>query len=90
MAAGGWAGGGRGVGRTKEPAGVGCVNGAKGAQTTKVCKVGCSGCMKCVKACEYGAVQVENFGAKGEPAKCVGCGKCVEACPRHVITLLDV
>ena len=74
----------------KTQAVVRCSNCDKGAQTTKVCKIGCIGCMKCVKSCEYGAVQVENFCAKVDPAKCVGCGKCVEACPRHVITLLDV
>lgn len=74
----------------KKQAVVRCSNCDKGAQTTKVCKIGCIGCMKCVKSCEYGAVQVENFCAKVDPAKCVGCGKCVEACPRHVITLLEV
>ena len=74
----------------KKQAVVRCSNCDKGAQTTKVCKIGCIGCMKCVKSCAYGAVQVENFCAKVDPAKCVGCGKCVEACPLHVITLLDV
>lgn len=74
----------------KKQAVVRCSNCDKGAQTMKVCKIGCIGCMKCVKSCEYGAVQVENFCAKVDPAKCVGCGKCVEACPRHVITLLEV
>lgn len=74
----------------KKQAVVRCSNCDKGAQTMKVCKIGCIGCMKCVKSCEYGAVKVENFCAKVDPAKCKGCGKCVEACPRHIITLLEV
>lgn len=74
----------------KKQAVVRCSNCDKGAQTMKVCKIGCIGCMKCVKSCEYGAVKVENFCAKVDPAKCTGCGKCVEACPRHIITLLEV
>ena len=74
----------------KKQAVVRCSNCDKGAQTMKVCKIGCIGCGKCMKACEYGAVKVQNFCAQVDPAKCVGCGKCVEACPRHIITLLDV
>ena len=47
----------------KKQAVVRCANCDKGAATTKVCKVGCIGCMKCVRACEVGAVKVENFHA---------------------------
>ena len=64
-----------------------CKNHDKGAQTRKQCKAGCIGCMKCVKACEEGAVTVENFCAKVDYDKCVGCGKCHAACPVGCIDL---
>ena len=64
-----------------------CKNHDKGAQTRKQCKAGCIGCMKCVKACEEGAVSVENFCAKVDYDKCVGCGKCHAACPVGCIDL---
>ena len=64
-----------------------CKNHDKGAQTRKQCKAGCIGCMKCVKACETGAVTVENFCAKVDYDKCVGCGKCHAACPVGCIDL---
>ena len=64
-----------------------CKNHDKGAQTRKQCKAGCIGCMKCVKACETGAVTVENFCAKVDYDKCIGCGKCHAACPVGCIDL---
>lgn len=67
-----------------------CKNHDKGALTRKECKSGCIGCMKCVKACEYGAVTVENFSAHVDCKKCVGCGKCTEVCPVGVINLVDM
>ena len=70
-------------------AAVMCKNHDKGAQTRKDCKAGCIGCMKCVKACEYGAVTVENFCAKVDYDKCVGCGKCHEACPVKCIDVIE-
>lgn len=71
-------------------AAVTCKNHDKGAQTRKDCKVGCIGCMKCVKACEYGAVTVENFAAHVDYTKCVGCGKCHENCPTGSIDLIKL
>lgn len=71
-------------------AAVTCKNHDKGAQTRKDCKVGCIGCMKCVKACEYGAVTVENFTAHVDYTKCVGCGKCHESCPTGSIDLIKM
>lgn len=67
-----------------------CKNHNKGAVTRKECKSGCIGCMKCVKACEYGAVTVENFVAHVDYDKCVSCGKCHEACPVGTIDLVDM
>lgn len=72
----------------KTVAAVTCKNHDKGAQTRKDCKVGCIGCMKCVKACEYGAVKVENFTAHVDYSKCIGCGKCHEVCPTGSIDLM--
>ena len=59
----------------------------KGGVTRKLCKVGCIGCMKCVKACESGAVTVNQFKASVDPAKCTACGKCVEVCPQDCIRM---
>ena len=67
-----------------------CKNHDKGAVTRKECTAGCIGCMKCVKACEYGAVKVENFAAHVDYDKCVGCGECHKACPVGVIDLVDM
>lgn len=67
-----------------------CKNHDKGAQTRTQCKTGCIGCMKCVKACEVGAVSVENFCAKVDYAKCTGCGKCHEACPVGCIDTFEI
>ena len=67
-----------------------CKNIEKGAQTRKQCKAGCIGCMKCVKACEYGAVSVENNVASVDYEKCIGCGKCVEQCPTKSISLIKL
>ena len=74
----------------KQMAVVRCSNCDKGAQTRKDCKAGCIGCMKCVKACEFGAVKVENFHAKVDPELCTACGKCVSACPQGCISLMDI
>ncbi len=67
-----------------------CKNHDKGAVTRKECSAGCIGCMKCVKACEYGAVKVENFAAHVDYKKCVSCGKCHEVCPVGAIDLVDM
>ncbi|MGN0526164.1 MAG: RnfABCDGE type electron transport complex subunit B [Acutalibacteraceae bacterium] len=65
-----------------------CKNHEKGAQAKKHCNAACIGCMKCMKACEHGAVKVENFLASVDPEKCIGCGKCHEVCPVGCIGLI--
>ena len=46
--------------------------------------------MKCVKACEFGAVTIENFCAKVDYDKCTGCGKCHEGCPVSAIDIVTL
>lgn len=65
-----------------------CLNKDKGAQTRKDCKTGCIGCGRCQKACECGAITLENFCAKVDYEKCGGCGNCREVCPVKSITIL--
>lgn len=69
----------------KKAATVPCNNKQKGGQARKVCKVACIGCSACVRACEFGAVKVENFLATIDPEKCTNCGKCATACPQKII-----
>lgn len=64
---------------------VACQSADKGPVTMKACSVGCIGCGLCVKACEHGAVKVENFHAAIDHEKCVGCGACQEKCPKKII-----
>jgi len=44
----------------------------------------------CEKACEAGAIKVNDFVASIDFSKCTGCGKCVEKCPRKIIWSCDV
>lgn len=64
---------------------VGCRSIEKGANTRKACDIGCIGCRMCEKACEEGAITVNNFLAEIDYSKCVGCDKCVTACKRNII-----
>ncbi len=67
-----------------------CKNHDKGAITRKECKTGCIGCMKCVKACEAGAVSIDNFCAKVDYEKCTGCGECHKVCPVSAIDIMTL
>lgn len=53
----------------------------------KNCKNGCIKCGKCEKACEFGALKLQNGIPAIDAQKCTACGKCVEGCPTHVLTL---
>ena len=62
-----------------------CSNTDKGALARTVCKNACIACKKCEKACEFGAVSVQNNLAGIDYDKCTGCGACAKACPTGAI-----
>lgn len=68
---------------------VGCEAADKGGAVRKYCDVGCIGCKLCEKACEAGAIMVDNNIASIDYSKCTGCDKCVDACPRKIIWSSD-
>ena len=53
------------------------------------CRYGCLGMGDCVKACQFGAISIDE--ETGLPVvdeeKCTGCGACTRTCPRGVIEL---
>lgn len=65
-----------------------CLSVAKLGNGPKECPYGCIGLGTCVKACQFGAIKVENGVAVVEYEKCHACGMCVSACPQKLITLL--
>jgi Na+-translocating ferredoxin:NAD+ oxidoreductase RNF subunit RnfB len=64
---------------------VSCINKEKGVLAKKNCSVACIGCAKCQKACEFGAVTIQNNLAYIDFTKCVLCRKCVPECPTNAI-----
>jgi electron transport complex protein RnfB len=58
-----------------------CNNREKGAKAKKNCTVCCIACKKCEKACDFGAIYVDQNRAWIDYEKCTQCGKCIEACP---------
>lgn len=72
---------------------VACSNEDKGAQARTACKNACIACKKCEKACEFGAISVQNNLAGIDYDKCTGCGACAGACPTgaiHNVLLADI
>ncbi len=67
---------------------VSCMNKEKGVEAKKNCKVACIACRKCEKACEFGAITVENNLAFIDSTKCTACLKCVAGCPTGAIQTL--
>lgn len=66
---------------------VACSSFDKGKDTKAACAAGCIGCKLCVKACEFGAVSVENNLAYIDYSKCTNCGRCAAVCPVKVIVV---
>lgn len=50
------------------------------------CANGCLGFGSCIKACQFGAIFINEKGvAEVDRDKCKDCGQCMAACPRHLI-----
>jgi len=64
---------------------IACSSQDKGALVSKYCSTGCIVCRRCVKACEPGAISMENNLAMIDYEKCTQCYKCVEVCPKGTI-----
>lgn len=56
---------------------------------SEVDKTMCAGCDLCSKACEYGALKINDYEKKMRvnTALCKGCGACNAACPSNAISL---
>lgn len=52
------------------------------------CTYGCVGMGNCVKACQFGAIVIEDGLARVLESRCTTCGKCVSACPKKIIELV--
>lgn len=62
-----------------------CSSKDKGANLTGYCEIGCIGCKLCQRACEQGAITVNDNLARIDYDKCTNCAVCVEKCPRKLI-----
>ena len=52
------------------------------------CAWGCVGLGDCVKACQFGAMSIQNGIVVIDEEKCTACGMCVKECPRVLIKML--
>jgi Na+-translocating ferredoxin:NAD+ oxidoreductase RNF subunit RnfB len=62
-----------------------CSSKDKGANLVNYCEIGCIGCKLCQRACEAGAITVNDNLAKIDYDKCTNCAVCVSKCPRKLI-----
>ncbi len=65
-----------------------CAGEALYSDGHKSCRFACLGFGNCVKACQFGALKIEDSVAVVDEEKCVACGKCVSACPKGCIALM--
>lgn len=62
------------------PVFVRCNSRDEGKIVRKICDYGCTACRACEKACEAGAITIEDNLARIDYSRCTGCGACLEAC----------
>lgn len=62
-----------------------CSSQDRGKTVSRACEVGCIACKACVKACEQGAITMDDKLAVIDLEKCTDCGDCVEKCPPRTI-----
>lgn len=54
------------------------------------CRFGCVGLLTCARACQFGAIHLNDKGiAEIDESKCTGCAVCVAACPKNVIKVMN-
>ncbi len=68
---------------------VACSNKDRGNLTRKLCTSGCIGCKRCEKACEHGAIRVDEFCAVIDRTLCVQCHACRDVCPTGAIVVVE-
>ena len=66
-----------------------CNSRDKGRVVKVNCRAGCIGCTLCQKACETGAITVDDNIAKIDYEKCTLCMACVNKCPSRAIKVMD-
>ncbi len=66
-----------------------CVSATLVSGGYKACSYACLGLGTCVKACQFGAITIDEkrMIAVVDPKKCTSCGLCVQSCPRDVLHL---
>lgn len=68
-----------------------CAAAAAVAGGGKGCAWGCLGLADCERVCDFGAIQMNEFGLPVvDIDKCTACGDCVEACPKGLFELRPV
>jgi Na+-translocating ferredoxin:NAD+ oxidoreductase RNF subunit RnfB len=65
-----------------------CAAAAAVAGGGKGCAWGCLGFADCAHACDFDAIEMNEFGIPVvDPVKCTACGDCVDACPKDLFVI---